>query len=92
WQLASKHEADPQALTDSKAFAAATAALDPSAADFTEQLDAAIKKAVADNPRLKATPAPAGPARSGGEFSGGPGASTGRPTSLHAAMNKALGG
>ena len=52
---ASKHGADPGALTDSRAFLASVADLDPSAADFGAQVGEAIKAAVAANPKLSAT-------------------------------------
>lgn len=67
-KAARKHDADPEALTDSRSFMSKLAALDPNAADFTQQLDAVIKAAVDANPLLRLTaPAP----RSGGPVGGG---------------------
>lgn len=60
---------DPDALLDSRQFAAAVADLDP--AD-TDAITAAITAAVEANPRLAAQRQPAGPARGGAEFSGPP--------------------
>lgn len=57
---------DPDALLDSRAFAASIADLDPADADAVR---AAVEAAVAANPKL-ATAAPSGPARSGAEFTG----------------------
>lgn len=67
---ASKHGADPDALTDSRAFLKSIADLDPSDEGFAKAVQTAIKKAVDDNPKLKAGQAPA---RSSGDFSGGTG-------------------
>ncbi|MCG0062244.1 hypothetical protein L0F81_02895 [Streptomyces tricolor] len=64
---ASKHGADPEALTDSRAFLRSIADLDPTDEEFTKKVTAAIKAAVADNPKLKAASAPP---RSSGDFSG----------------------
>jgi hypothetical protein len=64
--------ANASALLDSVGFANATKDLDPTAADFGTQVEAAITAAVTANPLLKA--APTGPARSGGQFTGAPGA------------------
>lgn len=65
---ASKYGADPDALTDSRAFLKSIAGLDPSDEEFAKKVQAAIKKAVDDNPKLKA--APAAPPRASGDFSG----------------------
>ncbi|WP_275463369.1 hypothetical protein [Streptomyces noursei] len=59
---------DPDALLDSRTFAAAVADLDP--ADVAA-VRAAVEAAVAANPKL-AVQRPAGPARAGTEFSGPP--------------------
>lgn len=65
---ATKHGANPEALTDSRTFMAKLADMDPAADDFATQVDEAIKKAVEDNPLLKLEiPAP----RSGGPVGGG---------------------
>lgn len=61
--------ADPDALLDSRQFAAAVADVDPS---DTAAITAAIAAAVEVNPRLSAQQQPAGPARGGAEFSGPP--------------------
>lgn len=64
---ASKHGADPDALTDSRSFLKSIGNLDPTDEGFAKKVDAAIKSAVADNPKLKAASAPA---RTSGDFSG----------------------
>ncbi|MFJ4009456.1 hypothetical protein [Streptomyces sp. NPDC090026] len=89
---ASKHGADPDALTDSRAFLRAIKDLDPTDDGFAKKVGDAIKKAVDTNPKLKA--ASQAPARSSGDFSGGSG---GRPKddSIEAhreARRKARGG
>lgn len=71
-QTAARAEAAAQGahadrLLNSVAFNAKVAALDPTAADFTAQLTAAITAEVATDPALYRT-APAGPARGGAEF------------------------
>ncbi|MFZ3569273.1 hypothetical protein ACNYS0_20185 [Streptomyces sp. BH034] len=73
---------DPDALLDSRSFAAAIADLDPS---DTAAVRAAVEQAVADNPKLAAEQQPAGPARSGSEFTGPPNA--GVTPQQFAAMN-----
>lgn len=71
-QAARKHGADVEALLDSRAFTAKLADLDPSAASFSDDLDALVAAEVEANPRYKTTHgAPA--ARGGGDFSGGSG-------------------
>jgi hypothetical protein len=66
--------ADPDALLDSRTFADAVAQLDPT---DTAAITAAIQAAVKANPRLaaqqQAPQQPAGPARSGAEFTSGGG-------------------
>ena len=70
-RAASKHGANADALTDSRSFMRALDAIDPAAADFATQLEAAITKAVEANPSLKAQgAAPVAPARSGGPVGG----------------------
>ncbi|WP_405912785.1 hypothetical protein OG760_17340 [Streptomyces sp. NBC_00963] len=66
---AADQQARPDRLLNSVAFNAKIADLDPAAADFGEQLQAAITAEVATDPELYRT-APAGPARAGAEFSG----------------------
>ncbi|MEV1079878.1 hypothetical protein AB0I98_16775 [Streptomyces sp. NPDC050211] len=68
---AAKHGADPDALTDSRTFLRSIKDLDPSDEGFAKAVQTAIKKAVEDNPKLKA--AGQAPARSSGDFSGGTG-------------------
>lgn len=76
---AAKHGGNGDALLDSRAFMAKVAGLDPTAGDFAEQLDDAIKTAVDSGGQFKApAPAPEPPKqpqtpRSGGEFNGSPG-------------------
>ncbi|WP_129307990.1 hypothetical protein [Streptomyces sp. L2] len=65
---ASKYGADPDALTDSRAFLKSIAGLDPSDEEFAKKVGTAIKQAVADNPKLKAQGQ--APARSSSDFSG----------------------
>ncbi|MFG3090675.1 hypothetical protein ACGGAI_23925 [Streptomyces antibioticus] len=65
---AAKYGADPDALTDSRAFLSSIKGLDPSDEEFAKKVNAAIKAAVADNPKLKAQGQ--APARSSGDFSG----------------------
>lgn len=60
YRTAADHGGDPNALLDSRTFLAKVSDLDPSAADFTAQVAAAVKAAVADNPKLKATAQAAG--------------------------------
>ncbi|MFB6787687.1 hypothetical protein ACFCWT_13525 [Streptomyces olivaceus] len=72
---AAKHGADPDALTDSRAFLSSIKDLDPSEEGFAKAVSAAIKTAVADNPKLKA--ASQAPARTSSDFSG----STEKPAS-----------
>lgn len=68
---ASKHNADPGSLTDSRAFMAKLGKLDPSEDGFAKKVSEAIKAAVADNPKLKTGPGT--PARTGGDFNGSTG-------------------
>lgn len=56
YKAAGRHEADPDALLDSRSFVDQAAQLDPNADDFSSQLDAAIKASVEANPKLKAAP------------------------------------
>ncbi|WP_216588585.1 hypothetical protein [Streptomyces brasiliscabiei] len=70
---ASKYGADPDALTDSRAFLSSIKGLDPSDEGFAKAVQAAIKKAVDDNPKLKVA---AAPARTTSDFNGGAGSSS----------------
>ncbi|MER8086610.1 hypothetical protein ABTZ57_16105 [Streptomyces sp. NPDC094048] len=78
--------ADPDALLDSRQFAASLADIDPS---DTDAVAAAIKAAVTANPKLGTTPT--GPARGGADFSGS-GTSERKPATLHDAIAAKLGG
>ncbi|MFJ6566636.1 hypothetical protein ACIQNU_04400 [Streptomyces sp. NPDC091292] len=76
YKTAGTHGGDPDALLDSRAFANAIAKLDPSAADFDEQVGKAVKTAVESNaklaakaPQQKPEPTPAG----GAPMDGAPG-------------------
>ena len=71
---ASKYGADPDALTDSRGFLNSIKGLDPEDEGFAKAVNAAIKKAVDDNPKLKA--APAAPERTSSDFNGGGGSSS----------------
>jgi hypothetical protein len=90
WKGAAQHDANPGRLTDSRAFMAQVAKLDPAAADFETQLAAAIGTAVAGDQYYRNTP-PAGqappapvlpPVPSGGDFAGGPSGAAPEPQSV----------
>lgn len=68
---AGKHGADPDALTDSRAFLNSIKGLDPADEGFGKAVSAAIKKAVEDNPKLKV--GTSAPDSSAGDFGGGTG-------------------
>ncbi|MFM9675780.1 hypothetical protein [Streptomyces brasiliscabiei] len=89
---AAKHGADPDALTDSRAFLNSIKGLDPTDEEFAKKVNAAIKAAVADNPKLKA--ASQAPARTSSDFSGSTEKAT-KSTGIEAqreARRKARGG
>lgn len=88
YKAADRHGANPAALLDSRSFLKSVEGLDPSADDFTTQLDAAIKAAVENNAQLRTGQVPR---RGGGDFTGGPGAPK-RPTSLQDAIAARYGG
>ncbi|MEU5030179.1 hypothetical protein [Streptomyces milbemycinicus] len=71
FQTASKHGADPEALLDSASFEKAISKLDPTADTFAANVEAAIKKAVENNPRLKAQAAQQAPAKGGFDMNNG---------------------
>jgi hypothetical protein len=71
---ASKYGADPDALTDSRQFLNSIKGLDPEDEGFAKAVAAAIKKAVDDNPKLKA--AGQAPDRMSSDFNGGAGGSS----------------
>ncbi|WP_405459722.1 hypothetical protein OG786_20980 [Streptomyces sp. NBC_00101] len=68
YRAASKHNADPDALLDSRGFLRQVDDLDPDADDFAAKVGDAIKAAVESNTKLRSAPTP--PARSGSEMSG----------------------
>ncbi|MFD8254683.1 hypothetical protein [Streptomyces werraensis] len=74
YRSASKHGADPDALTDSRAFLTSIKGLDPSEDGFAKKVSDAIKKAVEANPKLKTQPA--APERTSSDFNGGAGSSS----------------
>ncbi|MFD3955934.1 MULTISPECIES: hypothetical protein [Streptomyces] len=64
YKTAGKHGGDPDALLDSRSFATAISKLDPTAADFDEQVGKAVKTAVDSNKKLAAkAPEPKEPER-----------------------------
>ncbi|UBU16668.1 hypothetical protein [Nonomuraea gerenzanensis] len=65
--------ADPDALLDSRSFLKAVRDMDPDADDFSTSLAETIQTAVENNPKFKSATQAGPPARSGGEFTGGPG-------------------
>ncbi|MEV0379800.1 hypothetical protein [Nonomuraea sp. NPDC050643] len=65
--------ADPDALLDSRSFLKAVRDMDPDADDFSAGLAETIQTAVENNPKFKSATQAGPPARSGGEFTGGPG-------------------
>lgn len=81
YRSAGRHDADADALLDSRAFQQAVKDLDPSSADFADRIGEAITKAVENNPRYKATPATPAPKpkpeptvpKSGAPMNGAPG-------------------
>ena len=88
YRTATDHGGDPNALLDSRTFLAKVSDLDPSAADFTAQVAAAVKAAVADNPKLKATAQAA--AASTVDHAGGSGEKPPKATSLEEAIAKKM--
>ncbi|HUR07002.1 MAG TPA: hypothetical protein VM347_30965 [Nonomuraea sp.] len=65
--------ADPDALLDSRTFLKTVRDMDPDSDDFSTSLTEVITTAVENNPKFKAATQAGPPARSGGEFTGGPG-------------------
>ncbi|GAA0934910.1 hypothetical protein [Nonomuraea longicatena] len=74
--------ADPDALLDSRSFLRNVRDMDPDGEAFSAALTGAIQKAVEDNPKFKASGASGPPAKSGGEFTGGPGARASDPEQM----------
>lgn len=79
FRTAGTHQGDPNALLDSRAFLAKVADLDPADGEFQAKVDAAVKVAVAENPKLKASQVAA---RSGTDLTGGTGEGRTTPKSL----------
>ncbi|WP_320069611.1 hypothetical protein [Micromonospora sp. RTGN7] len=86
---AGKAGGDPDALLDSTSFMNSMKDIDPDAADFGDQVTAAIKAAVKSNGKLAATGQ--GPGRQGADHTGG-GTSRGRSANLTDAVKRKLGG
>lgn len=87
YRSASKHEADPDALLDSRSFLEEAAKLDPSSDEFSDKIAEHIKSAVNKNPKLKL--AGQAPGRSGGQVNGGGSVSEGTSDELAARIRKA---
>ncbi|MEU8195241.1 hypothetical protein AB0C10_15820 [Microbispora amethystogenes] len=81
-RTSSKVGADGDALLDSRSFLRSIKDLDPNGEDFPGLLEERIKQAVEDNPKFKAASLSGPPARSGGEFTGGPGGRSGDPNEM----------
>ena len=90
---ASKAGGDPDALLDSTSFMNSMKDIDPAAADFGDQVTAAIKTAVKNNPKLAAGAAGqgSGTGRQGADHTGGSGGRA-RSASLADAVKRKLGG
>lgn len=69
-RAATKAGADAEALLDSRSFLAKLTDLDPTAGDFADKVEHAVKAACKDNPKLKTVRAAGA---SGAEFTGGSG-------------------
>ncbi|MEU7590684.1 hypothetical protein AB0A95_30885 [Micromonospora sp. NPDC049230] len=87
---ADKAGVDATAVIDSSSFRDATAELDPDAADYDDQVVAAMKKALKANPRLAATAAQ-GAGKQGADHNGG-GSQKSKPKNLTEAIAARLGG
>lgn len=70
YRAATRAGADADALLDSRGFLARLGDLDPTAEDFAGKVDAAVKAACKDNPKLRTVRAAGA---SGAEFTGGSG-------------------
>lgn len=81
-RTALKVGADGDALLDSRSFLRSIKDLDPNAEDFATALAERIQSAVEDNPKFKAASLSGPPARSGGEFTGGPGGRSSDPDQM----------
>ena len=87
YRSASKHEADPDALLDSRAFLEEAVKLDPSSDEFGSKISDVIKSAVDKNPKLKL--AGQTPGRSGGQVNGGGSVTEGTSDELASRIRKA---
>ncbi len=87
YRTATQHGANAAALTDSRAFLAKVAHLDPSGEDFTAQVVAAAKAAATENPSLKAVQV-TGPSTV--EHTGGTGERTTKPATLEDAIARRM--
>jgi hypothetical protein len=76
---AAKAGVDPDAITDSRAFMASIKDLDPADEGFTKAVQAAMKKAGDDHPKLKVVTAPT---RTSSDFNGGGGGSSSDPEDI----------
>ncbi|MFI6886763.1 hypothetical protein [Streptosporangium canum] len=74
-----KAGADPDALLDSRSFLKHIRELDVDDKEFHSAIGEAIQLAVENNPKFKAATQAGPPARSGGEFTGGPGGRSSDP-------------
>ncbi|MEU7911322.1 DUF7239 family protein [Microbispora bryophytorum] len=72
-RASTKVGADPDALLDSRSFVKTVRDLNPDDDGFSTSLTEIIQTAVENNPKFKAAAQAGPPARSGGEFTGGPG-------------------
>lgn len=87
YRAAGTHQGDPAALLDSRAFLAKVTALDPAAADFQTQVDAAIKAAITENPKLRAAQVAGS---SSVDHAGGTGEGGTKPTTLEDAIEQKM--
>lgn len=87
YRNASEHEADPDALLDSRSFLQEVADLDPDDREFSSKIGSAIKAAAEKNPKLKL--AGQAPGRSGGQVNGGGSTVEETPGSLASRIRKA---
>ncbi len=86
WRHATDLKVDAQALTDSRAFAAAIKDLDPSDAKFEEDVKKAAQEAASKNPKLQATAQAAGSSSADHGGTGG-GAPSSKPKTLTDAVS-----
>ncbi|WP_345486038.1 hypothetical protein, partial [Planotetraspora phitsanulokensis] len=79
-RASTKAGADPDALLDSRSFVKSVREMNPDDENFSTQLSDAIALAMENNPKFQAATQAGPPARSGGEFAGGPGGRASSPT------------